>query len=667
MKNKLAFLLGIWTGFACAGPLPELARLPYNNPTVHPFLAVGLGSWPLPVDVDGDGDIDLIVGSGGVPSTGTFLFENLSRKGRKEAEPLFKAPVQLSSNMTEVTRICYVKGRPVGVGKRRLLSDFDLKSGCFSKRVDIRGTVPWAGKELYPFSKTNDWVGVDWSLADVDCDGEEDLVAGAEVMNPPLEWDNHYTAQGIWTNDTIQGYVFWFRNEGTTERPLYPTKRQILTGEKPLKTLGRPMPIFADWDGDGDMDLICSDFVGRFTYYENIGSSGEPRYAEGRSVRTSQKQELCVEGTMPMPTGFDWDGDGRMDLLFGQEDGRVGWFRCTDKRDGRGVPLFEDQRYFRQEAAELKFGVLATPCGCDWDGDGDWDLLCGDSSGQLAFIENLSGPGVEFPRWSEPKLLEAGGQPFRIMAGPNGSIQGPREARFGYTTVSVADWDGDGLLDILVNDIIGRVQWFRNIGTRHAPRLAAPQPVEVEWAGKPPELAWGWIKPQGKGLLTQWRTTPVAVDFDRNGLPDLVMMDQGGYLAFFERSIREGRRVLLPPRRVLCDERGQPLFLPFAWRGVTTGGSSGRRKLCVTDWDGDGNLDLLLNGKNVDFLRQAGCAEGVYRFRNMGPMAANRLAGHDTSPTVVDFNGDGLPDLLIGAEDGFFYYLRNPRAKNVSR
>jgi hypothetical protein len=28
---------------------------------------------------------------------------------------------------------------------------------------------------------------------------------------------------------------------------------------------------------------------------------------------------------------------------------------------------------------------------------------------------------------------------------------------------------------------------------------------------------------------------------------------------------------------------------------------------------------------------------------------------------VVDWNGDGVPDLLVGAEDGFLYYGRNSR------
>jgi hypothetical protein len=34
-----------------------------------------------------------------------------------------------------------------------------------------------------------------------------------------------------------------------------------------------------------------------------------------------------------------------------------------------------------------------------------------------------------------------------------------------------------------------------------------------------------------------------------------------------------------------------------------------------------------------------------------------KLAGHNPTPNVVDWNGDGKLDLIIGAEDGFFYYF----------
>jgi hypothetical protein len=89
-------------------------------------------------------------------------------------------------------------------------------------------------------------------------------------------------------------------------------------------------------------------------------------------------------------------------------------------------------------------------------------------------------------------------------------------------------------------------------------------------------------------------------------------------------------------------------------------GGSGRRKFTFTDWDQDGDLDLLINSDNVSLMQNLGQHEGLVRLADEGPLASRKLAGHTTSPTAVDWNRDGLPDVLVGAEDGHFYYLQNP-------
>ena len=97
----------------------------------------------------------------------------------------------------------------------------------------------------------------------------------------------------------------------------------------------------------------------------------------------------------------------------------------------------------------------------DWDADGDEDLICGNTAGYIELIENLDGRSAA-AMGTRRSGSQADGQTIRIQAGPNGSIQGPCEAKWGYTTLSVADWNHDGRLDIVANSIWGKVVWFEN-------------------------------------------------------------------------------------------------------------------------------------------------------------------------------------------------------------
>jgi hypothetical protein len=255
------------------------------------------------------------------------------------------------------------------------------------------------------------------------------------------------------------------------------------------------------------------------------------------------------------------------------------------------------------------------------------------------------------------------------MAGPNGSIQGPCEAKWGYTTLNVADWNHDGLPDIIINSIWGKVLWYRNIGTRQKPQLTAAQPIEVEWSGKPSKPAWNWWQPKGKSLATQWRTTPVVIDYDSDGLSDLIILDHEGYLALFKRAKRGRDLILLPGKRLFtCEDisefdsihRPKNKIKGLLRMNDGIAGRSGRRKFCFADWDLDGRLDLLVNSRNINFLRNISKDQKKHLFCDQGMVDSSILAGHTTSPTVVDWDKDDIPDLLVGAEDGFFYYLKNP-------
>ena len=656
-----------WPKAADASGQAGLERLKYNHPGLVVDLGVGLWAWPLPMDVDGDGKFELVVNCPDKPSNGVYVFR-ADADTSKRPLPVFKPGMRISKGMQNVELSQGADGKPRVLSPGVEYPDF-AKSGLES------------GKKLpLPTNVHPNKVRANmWKVVDYDGDGKTDVIVGVGDWTD-YGWDNAYNEKGVWIKGPLRGFVYFMRNEGTDEKPKYQSPVRVQSAGKDLEVFGWPSPNFADFDGDGDLDLLCGEFLDGFTYFENIGARAEPKYAAGRrltvppSVTTGARsaawkatleakalpgspRPLTMDLEMITPVAFDWNKDGKLDLVVGDEDGRVAYLENTGKFTDDHTPLFLPPKYFKQQADEIKFGALATPVGFDWDGDGDIDIISGNTAGYVAFFENLSGKGVASPKFAAPQLLQADGKTLRIMAGRNGSIQGPAEAKWGYTTQTVADWDGDGLPDLLVNSILGKVVWYLNVGTRESPKLAAAQPVEVDCDGAQPALAWGWMKPQGKALLTQWRTTPVAVDWNKDGLMDLVMLDQEGYLAFFERAKVEGKLIVKSPRRAFCDEKGQPLQLTKG-----TAGRSGRRKLCATDWDGDGQVDFLLNSSSANLLRQVGTQDGKWLFKDEGPLVKQNIEGHDVSPTTVDFDADGVPDFLGGAEDGKFYFLKNPRS-----
>ena len=97
--------------------------------------------------------------------------------------------------------------------------------------------------------------------------------------------------------------------------------------------------------------------------------------------------------------------------------------------------------------------------------------------------------------------------------------------------------------------------------------------------------------------------------------------------------------------------------------------SAGRffqRWVCLVDWDGDGLDDIVMNSARVDgnavLWRQTHGDGKSWFFRKVGDMTEDKLEYHSTAPCACDFDGDGVADLLLGAEDGFFYHLKNPRS-----
>lgn len=643
----------VWMHSCNAAEAQDLQPLKYNSPDLVVDLGVGLWAWPMPMDWDQDGDYDLIVSCPDKPYSGTYFFENTSGGGEKL--PVFKPPRLLGPGLKNL-QVSHVKNTP-----RVLDSSFEYIDFLGKDFQPERRTAIYKENKIHS-SKGNQRFNV-WSYVDYDGDKTTDIMVGADDWGY-YGWDDGFDSQGKWKKGPLHGYVYILRNTGTDDEPSYAAAFRIQAAGQDVNVYGNPMPNLQDFDGDGDLDLLCAEFLDGFTYFENIGSRTQPVYRRGETLGKDDKR-IHLHVQMITPSAIDWDRDGDVDIICGDEDGRVALIEHSGRVED-GQPVFFAPQYFQQEAVDLKFGALITPVSFDWDADGDEDLVCGNTSGNIAWFQNLSDRQLEpgqTPQWAAPELIEAAGQPIHIQAGPNGSIQGPAEAKWGYTTLSVGDWNHDELPDLIVNSIWGKVVWFENIGAPTAPAFAAEQPIEVAWPSAPPKPAWTWWQPEKGELVTQWRTTPVIIDWNQDGLNDLVMLDHEGYLAFFQRRQNGDAMELLPGKRIFRGEQYQGKHVAskspdgLLRLNADTNGGSGRRKLCIVDWDRDGRLDLLVNSTNANWLRNVSDDGSSWLFEDQGPMAKRVLAGHTTSPTTVDWDGDGVRELLIGAEDGRIYHL----------
>jgi hypothetical protein len=239
---------------------------------------------------------------------------------------------------------------------------------------------------------------------------------------------------------------------------------------------GHSAPSVVDIDGDGLEDLVVGDFGGRFQLHRNVGSNAKPVYeSKGylQAAGTDAKVYIyCCIGAQPRFA--DWNGDGVLDMMSNSYDpGHCHLFLGLPGGDfSEGVEMYgKDGVPVRssplQKEAFQSYGSFFEAA--DWDADGDLDLLIGCFDGTLKLRMN-EGDSRSYKFSTTNTSIETVQGPIRVKA---------------HCCPVVADWDSDGLWDIITGSDDGSVTFFRNIGAVGNPIFSQAEllvgPAEDSW------------------------------------------------------------------------------------------------------------------------------------------------------------------------------------------
>lgn len=218
---------------------------------------------------------------------------------------------------------------------------------------------------------------------DFDGDGDTDFIVGINSGR-----FHYYRNDG---DNTMPDFSASFFDENDVENPL----QGVDVGTNAT-------PTAADFDGDGDMDIISGNLAGTFYYFENQqvdDAISEPLFDVFDNLSLNNPMNgRTVAGGSSAPCAVDLDCDDDLDIVSGRADGMFNFYRNNGDATAPTYGGPGQTAYFTGGLPVPDAGNNSTPAFADFDNDGDLDLLSGNSIGKFVlFLNNACAPTVSCP------------------------------------------------------------------------------------------------------------------------------------------------------------------------------------------------------------------------------------------------------------------------------